>query len=98
MLHLRLNVDVKCPRHPGRKYPKIDSRCGLCAGLSSIAMQARELEGHIDVASRVGAEVSWEGRNCHSSSREPGATRTSSPQHRSLATGRVQQARPKEES
>jgi hypothetical protein len=59
MLRLRLSVDLKCPRHPGRQYPSLDLRCARCASLSIMAESARQVEQQISLEVRYGAEVRW---------------------------------------
>lgn len=59
MLHLGLSVDVKCPHHPLRKYPHVDSRCPICAGLTAAADAATQIERYLKGADRIGADVRW---------------------------------------
>lgn len=59
MLHLRLSVDVKCPRHPRRAYDARPGGCAICQCIADAAECAGKAECELRGASRLGAELRW---------------------------------------
>ncbi len=59
MLHLRLRVDVQCPRHPRRTYHAPPAGCVICQSIAAAADRAREVERELRGASRLGAALHW---------------------------------------
>lgn len=59
MLHVRVTVDVKCPRHPSRQYQVAPAGCGVCQELLAVKSCAEKLERAIRSAGRLGAELRW---------------------------------------
>lgn len=59
MLHVRVNVDAKCPRHPRRSYDHPPAGCRICQHLADAQRRAVQLEGELRAAERLGAELHW---------------------------------------
>ncbi len=59
MLHLRLTVDAKCPRHPLRQYQSPPAGCGICQELWEASLRASQLQRALRGAERLGAELRW---------------------------------------
>jgi hypothetical protein len=59
MLHLRLSVDAKCPRHPNRTYQEPPPGCSICQCLWQASEYRRRIERELKSAQRFGADLRW---------------------------------------
>jgi len=59
MLHLRLSVDAKCPRHPNRTYQEPPPGCSICQCLWQASEYRRRIERELKSTQRFGAELRW---------------------------------------
>ena len=78
MLHLRLSVDAKCPRHPNRSYEMQKGGCPVCLALHEAHVAGGEAERHIRFAGKLGAEVRHKDHRRHAPPRGPNAHPASS--------------------
>jgi hypothetical protein len=69
MLHVRVSVDAKCPRHPRRIYDEPTAGCGICQHLADAQRRAVQLEGELRAAESLGGELDW--RELRSSTESP---------------------------
>ena len=92
MLHFRLSVDAKCPRHPNRSYELQKGGCPICLALHEAHAAAGDAERHIRFAGRLGAEVRRKDRRRHSPPCGLKAHPASSPQPGSAAQGNARQS------
>jgi hypothetical protein len=92
MLHLRLSVDAKCPRHPNRSYEMQKGGCPVCLALHEAHVAGGEAERHIRFAGKLGAEVRHKDHRRHSPSRASVAQPADSPEPGATAQGGVEQS------
>jgi hypothetical protein len=59
MLHIRLRVDGKCPRHPNRTYRQAPPGCCVCQAFWDAAEYVRRAERELRTAERFRGELRW---------------------------------------
>ncbi len=59
MLHVRVSVDAKCPRHPLRRYQVAPAGCGVCQELLAVTSCVERLERALRSAGRLGPDLRW---------------------------------------
>jgi len=59
MLHVRLSVDAKCPRHPNRTYVDRPAGCGICQLIANTNELAQRADRELRDAGKLGAELRW---------------------------------------
>ena len=92
MLHLRLSVDAKCPRHPNRRHEALRDGCSICLALFQAAESARAAERHLRFAGKLGAEIRRKDRRRRSPPRELPAQPASSSEPGASTQGAVEQS------